>query len=284
VVGNMVVSVAQNASTYIGQEGGANGVGVGSGFVGMEIQNFNDVGVQNRTLHLITHKDGATSQRAVTVTGLGSVGIGTTSPQSKLDVAGNLTVNDTINFPAGGTINTVSGMNLQTSGTASLYLNPFGGGDVTVGSFNGDRRLYVVGNILATKAICANAGVNCVSDRNAKQNFRPINVGEVLEKIAKLPLSTWNYKSDPQTPHLGPVSQDFYAAFGLGSDDRSICIVDEGGISLAAIQGLNQKLEEKLKKKDSEIAQLKAKAARIDSLEERLNKLERASKSPGEGN
>ena len=41
------------------------------------------------------------------------------------------------------------------------------------------------------------------------------------------------------------MAQDFYAAFGIGADDKHISAVDEGGVALAAIQGLNQKLNEK---------------------------------------
>jgi hypothetical protein len=42
------------------------------------------------------------------------------------------------------------------------------------------------------------------------------------------------------------MAQDFHAAFGLnGADDKHISVVDEGGVALAAIQGLNQKLDEK---------------------------------------
>jgi hypothetical protein len=44
--------------------------------------------------------------------------------------------------------------------------------------------------------------------------------------------------------HIGPMAQDFYSAFGL--DDKRITTIDEGGVALAAIQGLyrqNQALE-----------------------------------------
>jgi hypothetical protein len=42
------------------------------------------------------------------------------------------------------------------------------------------------------------------------------------------------------------MAQDFHAAFGLnGADDKHISVVDEGVVALAAIQGLNQKLDEK---------------------------------------
>jgi len=59
-----------------------------------------------------------------------------------------------------------------------------------------------------------------------------------------LPLSTWNYKSqNPAVRHLGPMAQDFKAAFNLGESDTGITTVDADGVALAAIQGLGQKVE-----------------------------------------
>ena len=45
--------------------------------------------------------------------------------------------------------------------------------------------------------------------------------------------------------HLGPMAQDFSAAFGLGEDDRHIAPLDAAGVSLAAVQALNHKVTEK---------------------------------------
>ena len=89
--------------------------------------------------------------------------------------------------------------------------------------------------------------------------------------MAALPITQWSYKTEPGVRHVGPMAQDFHAAFGLnGTDDKHIATVDEGGVALAAIQGLNQKLNEK----DAEIQKLKEKADKVDSLEKRLNELE----------
>jgi predicted RNase H-like nuclease (RuvC/YqgF family) len=60
------------------------------------------------------------------------------------------------------------------------------------------------------------------------------------------------------------MAQDFHAAFGLGEDDKHITTVDEEGVALAAIQGLNQKLKEK----DGEIQELKQ---RLEKLEQLMN-------------
>jgi hypothetical protein len=102
------------------------------------------------------------------------------------------------------------------------------------------------------------------SDRNSKENFEPVDSREVLDKVAALPLSKWNYKLDGSSRHLGPMAQDFYAAFGVGPDDKHIATVDADGVALAAIQGLNQKLTEELKHRDAENAELKQ---RLEALE-----------------
>ena len=108
-----------------------------------------------------------------------------------------------------------------------------------------------------------------LSDRNAKANFSPVDGAEILEKIAALPITSWNYRSQPESiRHLGPVAQDFRAAFHLGSDDTTITTTDEEGVALAAIKGLNQKVEEQAR-------EAKAKDAKIISLENRLAELEK---------
>jgi hypothetical protein len=84
-----------------------------------------------------------------------------------------------------------------------------------------------------------------VSDRNAKENFEAVDPQAVLEKVAALPITEWNFKTDPSVKHLGPVAQDFRAAFGVGPDDKHIATVDAEGVALAATQGLNRKLEDR---------------------------------------
>jgi hypothetical protein len=57
-------------------------------------------------------------------------------------------------------------------------------------------------------------------------------------------------------------AQDFGAAFGLGSDARTIGMVDADGIALASIQGLNAKLEAALADRDARIEALASELAR----------------------
>jgi hypothetical protein len=99
------------------------------------------------------------------------------------------------------------------------------------------------------------------SDRNAKENFTPVDPEAVLDKVAALPITRWNFKQDTNTAHIGPMSQDFYVAFGVGPDDRHIATVDADGVALAAIQGLHRQLQEK--------------TAAIEALQQRVERLER---------
>src|SRR4051794_11065406 len=89
------------------------------------------------------------------------------------------------------------------------------------------------------------AGQSISSDRNKKANFAAVNSREVLARVATLPITTWNYLSEgPSVRHIGPMAQDFAAAFGVGDDDTRINMVDAMGVALAAIQGLYQLVQE----------------------------------------
>lgn len=78
-----------------------------------------------------------------------------------------------------------------------------------------------------------------ISDRHAKANFGTIDPEDMLERVRALPITTWNYRTDDASVrHIGPMAQDFTAAFGVGSDDRTIHPMDGQGVALAAIQGL----------------------------------------------
>jgi hypothetical protein len=87
-------------------------------------------------------------------------------------------------------------------------------------------------------------------------------------------MNSWNYKTqDKSIRHIGPIAQDFHAAFGYGEDERHIAEVDEGGIALAAIQGLNTKIEEKDAKMESLAAEVKTDRAEIARLRAEIDSI-----------
>lgn len=101
----------------------------------------------------------------------------------------------------------------------------------------------------------------CTSDRNAKENFEPVDGRAILPRISAMPVTQWNVKgADPANRHIGPVAQDFHAAFGLGGD-TTINTGDAQGVTFAAIQGLYAIMQEK----DAEITDLKARLAAVET-------------------
>lgn len=106
------------------------------------------------------------------------------------------------------------------------------------------------------------------SDRDIKTDFAPVSADKILARVASLPISSWRYTNETAgVRHVGPMAQDFRTAFSLGHGDKFIEFVDEEGVALAAIQGLNEKLEQQLKTKDAEIDELKI---RLEKLEKRI--------------
>ena len=113
-----------------------------------------------------------------------------------------------------------------------------------------------------------------ISDRNVKKDFAPVDSVGILEKLAAMPVTQWHYQWEDAgvTPHIGPMAQDFKAAFYPGTDDKSITTLEFDGVELAAIKGLNEKV-------DSEVSALRAGNAELkqqnDALAQKLDALEK---------
>ena len=105
------------------------------------------------------------------------------------------------------------------------------------------------------------------SDRAMKTDFSRTDGTEVLAKVVTLPIATWSYVNEQASGvrHIGPTAQDFRERFGVGYDDKTIATVDADGVALAAIQGLNAKLENAIAERD----------ARIDRQEREIAELRR---------
>ena len=146
-----------------------------------------------------------------------------------------------------------------SSTTANQFLIRAGGG-VT---------LYTDSSASVGATLPAGSGSwSIVSDRNLKANFASVDDLQLLEALAGIPIQTWNYKTqDTDIRHLGPMAQDFHAAFGVGENDTTISTVDAQGVALAGVQGLYHLAQD-------QAAQLKTHQAQIDDLQARLSKVE----------
>ncbi len=114
------------------------------------------------------------------------------------------------------------------------------------------------------------SGWGVLSDRSSKTNLAAVNGGQLLEKLAQIPIETWSYKTqDASIRHIGPMAQDFAAAFGVGEDNKHINTVDADGVSLAAIQALYRLSQDK----DAQIARLEQ---QVETLQRRLDSVDPA--------
>jgi hypothetical protein len=215
---------------------------------------------------------------SIDISASGNVGIGTASPSALLHVAstgsgstdGKLLVKNTSATAGGREL-----LELNNNGSVVLIMNDTSSANSRWGIASSATSLFfdnaadaTVEMTLDTNGNLTTSGtVNGVSSREAKMGFGTLDPKETLSRVATLPISTWSYKADgPGVRHLGPMSEDFYQAFGLGQDEKHISFTDSAGVALAAVQGLNQIVQEK----DKEIADLKS---RIEALEKMVQGL-----------
>jgi len=126
------------------------------------------------------------------------------------------------------------------------------------------------GEPLVGVALAPGSGTwSSLSSREAKTDIQPVDVAAVLAALEELPISTWRYTGqDTGVVHIGPMADDFRAAFGLGEDERYISAIDVDGVALAALQGLAdivQAQDDQIERLERENQQLQG---RLNALEE----------------
>ena len=192
---------------------------------------------------------------------------------------------------ASGRASTAMGRNTTASGVASTAMGSYASTNDMAGSFiygdastasivnapaaysftvraSGGTTFYSNSALTAGVTLAAGgSGWNAVSDRNLKENFQEHDGEDMLAAIADMPIQSWNYKAqDSSIRHLGPMAQDFHAAFGLGVDDKHINTVDIDGINMLAVQAL----EKRTRDLQAENEQLRATIAGLDAALQRL--------------
>ncbi len=206
----------------------------------------------------------------------GATGVASVVSGGEANVAsGNhATVPGGLNNEASGVGSFAAGVNAKATNDYSFVWG--GAPDVDTVSTNpmsytarapGGFLLLTSTNAVAGLALPANSSTwASLSDSNAKTDIRPVDYRNILAKVAALPVTEWRYKHDPRRRYIGPMAQDFHAAFGLGFDDKHISTLDTDGVTLAAIKGLVQEIENQDQVLDEREAQ-------IDRLEDSLRQL-----------
>lgn len=140
----------------------------------------------------------------------------------------------------------------------------------------GGIKLYTSQNLSSGVEVAAGGGSwSSISDRNRKENFLATDGEALLARLRGVPVSTWNYKTqDRSIRHLGPMAQDFRAAFGLGESELLINTVDIDGVNLAGVQAVAARtdlLREQVRALTGENTALRG---RVSELEARLQRIE----------
>jgi hypothetical protein len=193
-----------------------------------------------------------TAPNALVVTAAGNVGVGTSLPRGRFEVA-----QANVEAPPSLVVTDSGFVGIGTDDpNARLHVKSPDGVDIF--------QLENQGNVIISRALSQ------MSDKNAKENFSQVDPQDALERVLAMPITTWNYIGDaPDLRHMGPMAQDFHSAFDLGVDDKHISPLDANGAAFAAIQGLNEKVDEK----EAIIENLKK---QNEELQTRLEAIERA--------
>ncbi|MFT5143105.1 MAG: hypothetical protein ACI80V_003089 [Rhodothermales bacterium] len=157
------------------------------------------------------------TSRSFLADGITAVGIGTGAPANSLQISDNGWVGLGTETPQ-GRLHVVG--SLGDAGTRDLLLLDETGN-------------LEIGGVLSE-----------ASSIHLKDRIRPVDGDDVLERLLSLPVQTWNYTTDlASTRHMGVMAQDFHAAFGLGSSEEAIAVLDVSGVTMAGLQALAAQVE-----------------------------------------
>ncbi len=221
---------------------------------------------------------------SIDVSASGNVGVGTASPSAalhvsrsdgtaKLLVQENNATADRVTLQLQNSAPNNKTRFLVQSGTGASGIWSFDNNGQALDSFSITRVGAAANAFTLTSAgnLTIAGTLTQGSDRASKDDINAVDPLAVLAKVSELPIATWRYKGDGAT-HVGPMAQDFHAAFGLGADDKHIAPGDMAAVALAAVQALNAEVA----RKDARIQALEAELGQLKSLEERLAQLEAA--------
>jgi len=213
----------------------------------------------------------------VTIQNSGNTGIGTTDPFVTLHARSNASTGPVVleSYDTYDTFSVLPWASITYLGSGVYYKNGVWYHDAQ-GTYNcllglsgsSGGRWYASSNSSPSWNLASNvclwtaAGVlQGASSRVLKENFSSLDPEDILERIDKLDISRWSYKSEGSSvTHIGPTAESFYGLFKAGNSDKSIGLIDEAGVALTGVKGLLRKVETQQKQ--------------IRELEERIRAME----------
>jgi hypothetical protein len=194
-----------------------------------------------------------------------NVGIGTPSPLVPLHVV-----------ETSGSPTLKNMLRLTNNGGVMFLLERTDGNDWQFSNFNASFQISIPGGPQAQFQVNSNGDVLAgnrmfatqfltSSSRELKRDIRPVDVHDVLERLSSVPVAEWTFKGEG-TRHVGPMAEDFQAAFGLGQSGTGLSLTDTNGVALAAIQALHAELQSLRKQVDDQSQLLEEQRQEIQAL------------------
>lgn len=220
--------------------------------------------------------DVASPPNSLVVDTTGFVGISNATPTSSLHVRGPNTDNAQIYVENTTAVNAERVLFRLTNLGKTRFRIDNGANTWTFDNSGSNFEISKIGTGVAELSVNQNGNMTIQgtliqsSSRTVKRDIEDVNTQQVLAKVLALPIAEWSYKKDAGTRHMGPMSEDFSEAFGLGATSKGLSTIDTGGVALAAIQGLKEMTDDQLhrlrEEKDREIFELKAELAEVKLL------------------
>lgn len=137
---------------------------------------------------------------------------------------------------AAGTYGTIAGINQKAADSSSGMFGALGQlGGAYAGSTAGAAQI---------------ASLFAMSDVTKKQDIDPVDPAQALASVEETPVSNWAYKQgavpgEDGGKHTGPMAQDVQRTMGdkVAPKGKKIDLVSMNGITMAAVQGLSQKVD-----------------------------------------
>lgn len=120
--------------------------------------------------------------------------------------------------------------------------------------------------------------------RQRHETTEAVDPADVLDRLRVLEVYEWSSGG-----RIGPAAEDFHTVFGAGDDADSIATGDPDGVSMAAIQGLADRVDEqngRIERQEQQIEQqreliddqrddIETLRERVESLQTELSRLRR---------
>lgn len=105
----------------------------------------------------------------------------------------------------------------------------------------------ILGQVAGSENDKKAAGIGAIgslfsSASRLKENIEMVEPDDVLAKLSGMSVYEWSYIDD-DTRHIGPMAEDFRAAFNLGDGPDTIHVVDAFGTMMAALKAMAKKIE-----------------------------------------